>query len=301
MLRAATSTLGKRAFARSGAHAPKFANASFHYSARREEEAKEETSSEVADKGGFMGTGLSHAYALPAGIVFGVPILQFEWFSPNEETLLASTFVAFCVVAYTQGGDAFAKYFQDEADSMLDLQRQAEDEVIAKLEESLEYMKLTENIVQDYQDVLEVTQTSYDNLNSAGKIKPQHDLKAQVEKMLTLIASEEQSAYDKAKTAMMTEATEAVTAKFADDKALKKAALGSALANLTGKAKAGDDPVQAAFVKFFQEKTAAAKKADDGSEQKEARDNMVAKMNAIAEAEGMYLRFDENGQPKMVA
>jgi len=183
---------------------------------------------------------------------------------------------------------------------MLDLQRQAEDEVIAKLEENLEYMKLTENIVQDYQDVLELTQKSYDNLNAAGKIKPQHDLKGQVEKMLTFIATEEQSNYDKAKTAMMAEATEAVTAKFADDKALKKAALDSAVAKLTGKAKAGADPVQGAFVAFFQEKTAAAKKADDGSEQKEARANMVAKMNAIAEAEGMYLRFDENGQPKMM-
>jgi len=301
MLRAATSTLGKRSFARSGAHAPKFANASFHYSARREEEAKEETSSEVADKGGFMGTGLSHLYALPAGVAFGVPILEFKWFLVNEETLLASTFVAFCVVAYTQGGDAIAKAFQNEADSMLDLQRQAEDEVIAKLEENLDYMKLTENIVQDYQDVLDLTQTSYDNLNAAGKIKPHHDLKAQVEKMLTLISSEEQSAYDKAKSAMMAEATEAVTASFADDKALKKAALDSAVAKLTGKAKGGADPVQGAFVKFFKEKSAAAKKADDGSEQKEARANMITKMNAIAEAEDMFIRFDDNGQPKMVA
>ena len=71
---------------------------------------------------------------------------------------------------------------------MLEIQNKAEDEVIAKLEENLEYMKLTENIVQDYQDVLDLTQESYDKLNAAGKIKPKHDLKAQVEKMLTIIA-----------------------------------------------------------------------------------------------------------------
>ena len=183
---------------------------------------------------------------------------------------------------------------------MVKLQNDAEDEVIAKMEENVEYMKLTENIVEDYQGVLDLTKASYDKLNAAGKIKPQHDLKSQVEKILTLIANEEQSAYDKAKTAMMEEATEAVTAKFLSDDAMKKAALDSALAKLTGKA-SGADPVQAAFVDFFQQKTAAAKKADDGSEEKAARSAMLEKMNGIAEAEGMYFRFDTaTGQPKLV-
>ena len=68
------------------AQAPKL-SASFHYSARREEEAKE-SSSEVADKGGFMGTGLSHLYAIPAGVAFGVPLIEFNWLIVNEETLV---------------------------------------------------------------------------------------------------------------------------------------------------------------------------------------------------------------------
>ena len=183
---------------------------------------------------------------------------------------------------------------------MVKLQNDAEDEVIAKMEENVEYMKLTENIVEDYKGVLDLTQTSYDKLNAAGQIKPQHDLKAQVEKILSMISTEERSAYDKAKTAMMEEATAVVTAEFLNDDALKKAGLDSALAKLTGKA-SGADPVQAAFVKFFQDKTAAAKKADDGSEEKAARTAMLEKMNGIAEAEGMYFRFDTaTGNPKLV-
>ena len=194
-----------------------------------------------------------------------------------------------------------SKGFKDEADSMLKLQNEAEDEVIAKLEENLGHMKLTENIVQDYQDVFDLTEESYNKLNAAGAIKPQHDLKAQMEKCLNMIAHEEQNAYDKAKTTMMVEATDAVTASFGSDKALKKAALDAALAKLTGKAAAGGDPVQAEFFKYFQEKSAAAKKADDGSEEKEARKSMVAKMNATAENEGWFFRLDaETGQPKMV-
>lgn len=182
---------------------------------------------------------------------------------------------------------------------MLELQNKAEDQVIAKLQENLDYMSLTENIVQDYQDVFDLTEECYAKLNAAGKVKPHHDLKAQVEKILTYAANEEQSAYDKAKTAMMVEATAAVTTQFTEDKKMKKAALDNALAKLTGTAKAGSDPVKEAFVKFFQARTAAAKKADDGSEEKAARASMVNKFNAIAEAEDMYFRFDADGQPKM--
>lgn len=299
MLRAASSSLARRALSRSqaGAMAPRM-SAAFHYSARREEKA-EETASEVAEKEGFMGTGMSHLYAIPVGVAFAVPIIEFNWYLVNEETLLASTFLAFCVVAYTQAGDFMSQAFKSEADAMLKLQNDAEDEMIEKLEETLEYMKLTENIVQDYQDVMDLTASSYEKLGAAGKIKPQHDLKAQVEKMLTMIAAEEQNQYEKTKMALMEEATASVTASFASDNKLKKAALDNAMAKLTGKT-GTVDPVRDSFVKFFQAKAAEAKKADDGSEEKEARAAMLAKLNAVAENENMFFRFDSSsGQLKM--
>jgi hypothetical protein len=221
---------------------------------------------------------------------------------PNEETLLASTFLGFCVVAYTQGGQLIANSFKEESNAMLKAQNEAEDQVIKKLEETVEYMKLTENIVSDYKDVYDLTQESYAKLNEAGKIKPQHDLKAQMEKMLNMIAVEEQSSYEKSKVSMMSEATQAVMKEFTTNDALKKAALDNAMAKLTGKGgAAASDPVQAAFVKFFQDKSKAAKAADDGSEEKAARAAVLAKMNSIAENEKMYFRFDETtGKPMMV-
>lgn len=160
-------------------------------------------------------------------------------------------------------------------------------------------MKLTENIVSDYENALALTKESYAKLNAAGAIKPQHDLKAQVEKVLSMIAIEEQSSYEKNKVAMMAEATEAVTAKFLTDDSLKDAALKDALAKIAGKS-TGADPVQGAFVKFFQDKAAAAKKADATAELKATRATMVAKMNAVAENEGFYFRFDKSGAPKLV-
>ncbi|KAL3917464.1 MAG: hypothetical protein SGARI_007706, partial [Bacillariaceae sp.] len=105
-----------------------------------------------------------------------------------------------------------------------------------------------------------------------------------------------------AKVSMMSEATEAVMKEFTTNEELKKAALSNAMAKLTGSGAGGADPVQIAFVNFFKEKSKAAKASDDGSEEKAARANVVAKMNAIASAEEMYFRFDETtGKPKMAA
>ena len=66
-------------------------SASFHYSARREEEAKEPV---AAKDEGFMGTGISHLYAIPLGVCAAVPILEFQWFRPNEEMLVRTPCVA---------------------------------------------------------------------------------------------------------------------------------------------------------------------------------------------------------------
>lgn len=259
----------------------------FHYSAPRKSEEKEE---EVAP----ASSGISPLFAIPVGVALAVPILEFQWFDPDAETLLASTFLGFCVVAYTQGGDMMATMFKDEAKEMLKAQNEAEDDVIAKLEETVEYMKLTENIVEDYQAVYDLTEESYAKLNASGKIKPQHELKAQMEKMLAMVAAEEANNYEKAKVAMMSDATDAVTAEFASNKELKKAALASAIAKLTGKGGKATkaDPVNEEFVKYFKATAATAKAKDDGSEEKAAREAMIAKMNAVAENDGMYFRLD---------
>jgi len=291
-LRVATSKLAKAGLSRGSQGARSWAApsaSSFHYSASRKEEEKEAAAVEPA-----ASSGISPLFAIPVGVALAVPILEFQWFDPDAETLLASTFLGFCVVAYTQGGDMMANMFKDEAKDMLKAQNDAEDEVIAKLEESVEYMKLTENIVEDYGAVYDLTDSSYAKLNASGKIKPQHELKAQMEKMLTVIAAEEANAYEKAKIAMMSGATEAVTAEFASNKDLKKAALQSAIAKLTGKGGKAADPVRDEFVKYFQSTAANAKKSDDGSEEKSARESMIKKLNAVAENDGMYFRLDPN-------
>ena len=158
-------------------------------------------------------------------------------------------------------------------------------------------------MVSDFEAINELREGAYNNLNTAGAIKPQHDFKIQVERVLSMIAQEEASVTEKTKTALMEEATANVTDQFTTSKALKKSALDSAIAQIKGTSNKGGikDPVQDAFVKFFQDKAAEAAKVTDDSEEKAQRAAVVAKINAICKSEGFFFNVDSNGKAKMNA
>jgi len=270
----------------------------FHSSSRREEDAK---AVEPVKKGGLFGTGLSEWYALPVGLVAAIPAIKLEWYVVNEETQLLAVFIAFCVTLYTQGGDAMYKTLDETAQTILKEHTEAEEKVIEALEQKLDFLKANSNMVKDFESINTMREAAYVNLNAAGKVKPHHDFKMQIERMITMIAQEESNVAEKAKTALMEEATASVTAQFESSKDLKKAALDAAIAKIKGTAKAGDDPVQATFIKFFQNKAAAAAKSDDGTEAAAQRATLVAKLDAVTKNEHFFFQFDESGKPKMNA
>ncbi len=277
-------------------------NMSFHASAKKEQEATTDANlvAKEQGKGGLFGTGLSEWFALPVGIVAAVPLIKFDWYVINEETQLMAVFIAFVVTLYTQGGDAIYKAIDERAVTLLKDHSEAEEKVIEALEQKLVFLKANQNMVNDFNAINEIREETYKKLNAAGAIKPQHDFKAQVERLLNMIATEEANVADKTKMALMSEATATVTEQFSTDKALKKAALDSAIAKLKG-ASTGADPVQAAFVQFFKDKAAAAKASKDDSEEKAQRAALIAKMNSVAKNEGFFFEFDASGLPKMKA
>jgi len=305
MLRAGASTLVRRAALRSSSKgAPSCVipgNMSFHASAKREEDATANAAAPVEEsKGGLFGTGVSEWFALPVGIVAAVPLIKFDWYVINEETQLLAVFLAFCVTLYTQGGEAIYKSLDEKARNLLKEHNQAEDKVIEALEQKLVFLEANQNMANDFTAINEVRAATYEKLNAAGAVKPQHDFKAQVERMLNMIAAEEASVTEKTKMNLMSEATTSVTAQFSSDKALKKAALDSAISKLKG-GKAGADPVQAAFIQFFKDKAAAAKTSKDDSEEKAQREALISKMNAVAKNEGFFFEFNADGSTKMAA
>merc|ERR1712127_538023 len=219
--------------------------------------------------------------------------IKLEWYVINEETQLLAVFIAFCVTVYTQGGDAIHKALDQKAVDLLKEHNAAEDNVVAALEQKLEFLQAGKNMVNDFEAMNEIRAETYDKLNAAGAVK------AQVERMLNMIAAEEASVTEKTKTSLMAEATASVTGKFASDKALKKAALDAAIAKIKG-GKAAADPVQAEFVKFFKAKAAEAKASKDDSEEVAQKEAMIAKMNSVAKNEGFFSEFDKTGKPALL-
>jgi len=269
----------------------------FHASAPRDEEAKE-----TAPKGGLFGTGLSEWFALPIGITAAVPILKLDLYVVNEETQLAAVFVAFCVAFWTQGGDAIHTMMDEKAKNLLKDHNEAEDKVISALTQKLDFLKANQNMVNDFEAINQIRTESYEKLNAAGAVKPHHDMKAQMERVLNMIAQEEATVTEKTKMAIMEEATAHVMEQFTTSKDLKKKALDAAIAQIKGTATTGTvDPVRAEFSKFLKNKADAASKITDDVEEKEQRAALIQKMSAIAKSEKMFFDFDASGKPTMNA
>lgn len=303
MLRAAT-VAARRTALTSSRGVPKCAAPramAFHASAPRDEEAKETAPAvEEPSKGGLFGTGLSEWFALPIGMTAAVPILKLDWYVVNEETQLAAVFVAFCVAVYTQAGGAIHSALDERAQTLLKEHNEAEDKAIEALEQKLDFLKASGNVVADFEAINAIRETAYGQLNTAGAVKPQHDLKAQMERILNMVSQEEATVTEKTKIAIMKEATEYVTEQFSTDKALKKAALDSAIAQIKG-GSAQADPVAAAFSSFLKKKAEVAAASTDDSEEVAQRAALIAKMSAVAKSENMFFDFDASGKPVMKA
>lgn len=277
----------------------------FHSTRQNEEAAavpaeKVQSSEVVKSSGGLLGSGLSNWFALPIGMALAVPAIKFEWLIINEEFQLAAVFVAFCVTFYTQAGDAIHKSLEEKGDAILKEQNEVEDKVIEALGKQLTLLKSQGNIVEDFEAINAIREESYEKLNEAGKIKPLHDFKGQMEKMLSMIAQEESSVSEKLKAELLQNATLEVHKQFASSKQLKKTALESAIASIKGDTKV-KDPVQDAFAAYFQKAAKAITAEDAKKEEQEQLASLVGKMNSIAKNEGFMFELDATGAPKMIA
>lgn len=251
-------------------------------------------------KRGLFGTDFSEWYALPIGIAAAIPAIKFEWYVVNEETQLAAVFIAFCVAVYSSGGDAIYKFLDERAQTILKDHNETEGKVISALQLKLDFLKVNQNMVDDFEVINTIRKQAYANLSSAGAIKPKHDLKGQIERVLNIIVAEDARVTEYTKVALMDEAIAAVTAKFSNSKHLKKFALDDAIATIKGGKATGDEPVQDSFVKFFKEKAVAAAKTGDETDEDSQLVALITKINAICKSEGFLFEFDPDGMPKMI-
>jgi Mitochondrial ATP synthase B chain precursor (ATP-synt_B) len=239
-------------------------------------------------------------FALPLGIAVAVPMLKYEWYVVNEETQLAACFIAFCVAFYSGVGDMIHNTLTAPGLAILKEHNELEQKLIDALEQELVFYKAQGNKADDFEAINNIRAKAYADLNAAGMIQPQHDLKVQMEKVVALIAIEETRVAEGAKALLMESATASVKSQFNTSKDLKKAALDAAISKIKGTAKPGDDPVTATFIKFFKDTGAAAAKVDSNAESLALRASIISKMNTVCKNEKYMFQFDETGKPVML-
>jgi hypothetical protein len=219
------------------------------------------------------------------------------WFARGEK--LAAVTIFFTVAMYTQAGEAIAKSFDDDSNSIIKEHNQIEEKVIAKYQEKLQFLRSVGGIAEGVQALSNIKGESFEKFNIVATNKPKHELKAQVERALALIQQEEINTKERLKTALMVEASASVSKSFATSQDLRKSALDVAIARIKG-TKGGQDPVQGSFVKFFKDKGAAAAKGDSAADLKAQRETLITKLNTLAENEGFFFNFDKaTSQPKL--
>ena len=222
--------------------------------------------------------------------------MNYDSISPQ----LAVCFIAFVAIIYKQFGGLIKEGLEADGKRILAQHNAAEDQVISSLQTSIENIKAQETVVEDITAFKELKAATYEKLNAVGKVKPLHDFKAQVEKLLSMIGHEEAALQEKAKVALMEEATVAVRKAFVGNDKMKQAALASAIASLKGAKSGAKDPVQEAYLQFFARKKKEAEKIDAAAETKVAREAIIAKLNATAMNEKFYFKFGPDGKPEMV-
>jgi Mitochondrial ATP synthase B chain precursor (ATP-synt_B) len=277
----------------------------FHVSTKREEDAVTKATSATpsttttATEAATPPSSWHPIYAVPLGIAFAVPVVQYEWYLFNEETQLAACMIMFTALVYKNFGATLGEMLEQDGKRIIEEANKTEDVILSTLKSKKEDLLLMQNIVQDAQDIHTLKEETYVKYNAAGKIKPLHEFKGQMERVLHMVATEEAAVTEKTKVALMEEATVAVTNELLTNKDLQKVSLDNAIAQLKG-TKPGTDPVKQTFLQFFQWKANEAKKVDAAAETLAAREALVKKINAIAANEKFFFHLAPDGTPKMV-
>jgi Mitochondrial ATP synthase B chain precursor (ATP-synt_B) len=212
-------------------------------------------------------------------------------------------FIGFCSVVYKQFGGMIHDSLAADGKRILAEHNAKEDAIIQDLQDKLADINAQSNIVQDAMDIKNLRLATYDKLSVVGAMKPLHDYKSQMERVLTMIEVEELASKEKMKQELMAEATSAVQSQFLSVKTLQQTALTNAIATLKGGASPATDPVQQAYQQFFQQKAkalAATSAQQEAAEIAQQRAVVIAKINAVAKNDHFYFQLDPStGQPRM--
>lgn len=235
--------------------------ASLHTSAPRREEEKD--AAVEAAPSAYGEFSLSNPlFQMPVGLIMAIPLLKTEMLILSEETQLVGVFMMFTAAAYVGAGEMVANSLDARKIATMAEHNALEDEAILNVTETIEAHKKRLSLLEDMALVKDTYQAVIADIESGATFEKQHQTRADIVKMLDLVATKNAVLSAAMQASLVEEAAAAVTAKFAADAKAKGATLEAAIAAVgdpsTG-AKAGA-AVDALFVAFFKGKAAEMKK-----------------------------------------
>merc|ERR1719183_1589919 len=138
------------------------------------------------ESGGFF-SNLSPLYAIPTGIILGIPIIQNEVLILNEETQLVACFAAFVITAYTKGGDAIAASLDEKAAAIQREHNLIEDAQINAVQAVIDGHKKRLTLAADLESLAAQTEATVKAANAAAGHKLRHVKRDDVERQLTAV------------------------------------------------------------------------------------------------------------------
>jgi hypothetical protein len=188
-------------------------------------------------------------FALPVGMIVGIPTLANEVLVLSEETQIVAVFILFLSTVYTQLGPMIGQSLDDYRTNVAETLKKVDESMLvdikAAIEQNEKAMSMEGDIKSVHEVIDEMTKAQADVLNYSEE----HRYRDAVAKKLESLVAIEDSAVNAMKLRMLNEVKADVVNKFTSDAATKNAALAQAVAVLTaGKnGKMGKDIVGDAY------------------------------------------------------
>ena len=271
--------------------------AALHTSAPRREEAKA-----VAAPAEEAPSVFSH-WSVQGGVGFllAIPLVQTQMVILSEETQLVGVFSIFVALAYQGSSEYLSTLFDERKKTVMAEHNALEQAAIDNVKEVMDAHKKRLTLLEDMAVVKDTYQGVIDDMQSSATFEYQHAKRAEIVKMLDLVAGKTAALAAETQAGLVDEASTSVVASFAADAKAKAATLDAAIAAVgdPSKGAAAGKPVDALFTAFFKGKAAEMKKVEgkpmalSDAEKAAAVDEIAAILKRDGIAAGEVPKADE--------
>jgi len=199
--------------------------------------------------------------AVPAGLVFGVPLLSFQVIELNTFFFVAGSFALFWHAARLVYIPLYDEIVQHDTEKALAHVGQAEDAAYKSLNDTIESLENLTGVKENFQTVFELEDEVSKAAVEAFRLKDQATINEAFTRKLEQLASLEQNASLTLRNDMIETVKSTARQTFNSDKKQKDAALASAISALQS-GKRGKDVVADVFTKAIADYKNTADKAD---------------------------------------